>query len=87
MPDDTKIVRISRTIGKDQVVDELILSFTHDREIDFILPGVPPTGRYVELPYVVIMNFRDGKILMNTSTGIKHPFLFKLVCLIQNYCL
>jgi carboxymethylenebutenolidase len=62
MPDDTKLVHILRTVGKDQVVDELILSFTHDREIDFILPGVPPTGRYVELPHVVIMNFRDGKI-------------------------
>ena len=62
MPDDTKLVHISRTVGKDQVVDELILSFTHDREIDFILPGVPPTGRYVELPHVAIMNFRDGKI-------------------------
>ena len=62
MPDDTKIMRISRTVGKDQVVDELVLSFTHDREIDFILPGVPPTGRHIELPHVVIMNFRDGKI-------------------------
>jgi carboxymethylenebutenolidase len=62
MPADTKIVRISRTVGKDQVVDELILSFTHDREIDFILPGVPPTGRYVEIACVVIMNFKDGKI-------------------------
>ena len=62
MPDDTKLVHISRTVGKDQVVDELILSFTHDREIDFILPGVPPTGRYVELPHGVIMNFRDEKI-------------------------
>jgi carboxymethylenebutenolidase len=62
MPDDTKVVCISRTVGKDQVVDELILSFTHDREIDFILPGVPPTGKYVELPHVVVMNFKDGKI-------------------------
>jgi hypothetical protein len=26
MPSDTKFVRISRTIGKDQVVDELIIS-------------------------------------------------------------
>lgn len=55
-------VRILRTVGKDQVVDELVLSFTHDREIDFILPGVLPTGRCIELPHVVIMNFRDGKI-------------------------
>ena len=28
MPKDTKFERISRTIGKDQVVDELILKFT-----------------------------------------------------------
>jgi carboxymethylenebutenolidase len=62
MPADTKDLRISRTVGKDQVVDELILSLIHDREIDFIPPGVPPTGRHVELPHVVIMNFKDGKM-------------------------
>jgi carboxymethylenebutenolidase len=62
MPADTKVVRISRTVGKDQVVDELILSFTHDREIDFILPSVPSTGKYVEIACVVVMNFKDGKI-------------------------
>lgn len=62
MPDDTKIVRISRTVGKDQVVDELILSFTHDREIDYMLSGIPPTGKYVELPHVVVMKFKGTKI-------------------------
>jgi carboxymethylenebutenolidase len=62
MPADTRIVRLSRTIGKEQVVDELVVSFTHDTEIDFMLPGVLPTGKYVELPHVVVMNFRDGKI-------------------------
>jgi carboxymethylenebutenolidase len=63
MPADTKIVRISRTIGKDQVVDELIISFTHDREVEYMLPGVSPTGKYITLPHVVIMNFKDGKIV------------------------
>jgi carboxymethylenebutenolidase len=62
MPDDTKFVRISRTIGKDQVVDEVILSFTHNREIEFMLPGIPPTGKHVELPNVIIMKFNAGKI-------------------------
>ena len=62
MPDDTKMVRISRTVGKNQVVDELILSFTHDKEIDFMLPGIAPTGRYIEAAFVVVMNFRGGKI-------------------------
>jgi carboxymethylenebutenolidase len=63
MPDDTKIKQILRTIGKDQVVDELILSFTHDREIKFMLPGVPPTGKYIELPHVVVMRIKANKIV------------------------
>ena len=64
MPADTKIVHVSRTVGKDQVVDELILSFTHDREIKVMLPGIPPTGKHVELPHVLIMKFDrdDNKI-------------------------
>ena len=62
MPEDVKFIRISRTVGRDQVVDELILKFTHDREIDPMLPGIPPTGKYVELPLVVIMKFKRGKI-------------------------
>ena len=62
MPDDTKVLSVSRTIGKDQVVDELILSFTHDREIKFMLPGIPPTGKYVELPHIVVMKFNGNKI-------------------------
>ena len=53
---------ISRTIGKDQVVDELIVSFTHDTQWDYLLPGVPPTGKKVELPHVVVMKFENGKV-------------------------
>jgi carboxymethylenebutenolidase len=62
MPYDTKFVRISRTIGKDQVVDELIISFTHDIEIPAMIPRIPPTGKYIELPIVVIMKFKGNKI-------------------------
>ena len=53
---------ISRTIGKDQVVDELIVSFTHDTQWDYLLPGIPPTGKKVELPHVVVMKFENGKV-------------------------
>ena len=62
MPSDTKFVRISRTIGKDQVVDELIISFTHDIEIPAMIPGISPRGKYVELPIVVVMKFKGNKI-------------------------
>ena len=62
MPSDTKFIRISRTIGKNQVVDELIISFTHDIEIPAMIPSIPPTGKYVELPIVVVMRFKGNKI-------------------------
>ena len=61
-PTDTNITRISRTVDKDRVVDELIVSFTHNMEIDFILPGIPPTGKYVKIPTVVVMKFDGDKI-------------------------
>ncbi len=62
LPKDVKITPVSRTIGSDRVVDELVFSFTHDIEIDWMLPGVPPTGRHVDLPLIAIVQFRGGKI-------------------------
>lgn len=61
-PADTSITPISRTMGETQVVDELVLRFTHDIEMDTFLPGVPPSGRAVELALVVIVGFADGKV-------------------------
>ena len=61
-PKDFKVTNISRTVSKDQVVGELILSFTHDIEMDYILPGVPPTGKHVEIPFIIIMKFDGNKI-------------------------
>ncbi len=61
-PADTKVVRLSRTVGSEQVVDELLISFTHDVPMEFMLPGVPPTGKPVELLTVVVMKFDNGKI-------------------------
>ena len=62
IPKDPKVTPISRTVGKDRVVDEFILSFTHDTQWDYLLPGIPPTGKRVELPHVVVMKFENGKI-------------------------
>ena len=61
-PADTRIVRVSRTMGQDRLVDELIVSFTHDIEMPALLPGVQPTGRRVELPHVVVVGFSCGKV-------------------------
>jgi carboxymethylenebutenolidase len=61
-PADTTMERISRTVGADQVVDELVLSFTHDIAMSHMLPGVPPTGKLVRLAVCVVAGFRDGKL-------------------------
>jgi len=62
MPPDTKIVPVSRTIGDERLVDEMIFQFTHTIEMDWMLPGIAPTGKRVECPLVVIVHFRDGKL-------------------------
>lgn len=62
MPPDTKLTPISRTVGENQLVDEMIFSFTHTQEMPWMLPGVLPTNRHVEVPLVAIVRFRDGKL-------------------------
>jgi carboxymethylenebutenolidase len=61
-PPDTEVTLLSRTVGEDRLVDELILSFTHTIEMDWMLPGIPPTGRRVEVPLAVVVEFKEGKI-------------------------
>src|SRR5258705_11853571 len=62
MPPDTEMTPISRTIGADQVVDEMVFRFTHTIRMDWMLPGLAPTGKRVEIPLVAIVQFRDGKL-------------------------
>jgi carboxymethylenebutenolidase len=62
MPPDTEMVPISRTIGTDQVVDEMVIKFTHTIRMDWMLPGIAPTGKRVEIPLVAVVRFRDGKL-------------------------
>jgi carboxymethylenebutenolidase len=62
MPPDTKLTPVSRTVDANQVVDEMIFSFTHSVEMPWMLPGVAPTHRHVEIPLVAIVRFRDGKV-------------------------
>lgn len=85
-PKDAKVTPISRTIGKDQVVDELIVSFTHDTQWDYLLPGIPPTGKHVELPHVVVMKFENGKVRTSTSGGTRPHCSCKWDCWIRRNC-
>ncbi|MGF6768225.1 carboxymethylenebutenolidase [Paraburkholderia sp. GAS199] len=61
-PADTRLVPISRTIGTDRIVDEFVFCATHDREIDWLLPGLAPTGKYFEIPMLAVVCFRGDKL-------------------------
>ncbi len=61
-PPDVEFTDVSRTIGDGRLVDELVISFTHTQEIEWMLPGVAPTGRPVTVAFVVIVGVADGKI-------------------------
>jgi len=59
-PEDFELIPVSRTVGIDRLVDEMIALFTHTCEIDWLLPGVPPTGKKVKIPLVAVVNIRGG---------------------------
>jgi carboxymethylenebutenolidase len=61
-PPDVKMTNVSSTVGDTQIVDELVISFTHTAPIDWMLPGVAPTGKPVEIAVAVVVGFKDGKI-------------------------
>ncbi len=63
MPPDTEMTPVSRTIGEDQLVDEMVFKFTHTIPMDWMLPGVAPTGKRVEIPLVAIVRFKKGKLV------------------------
>jgi carboxymethylenebutenolidase len=62
IPPDMEMVTVSRTIGQGRVIDELVMRFTHSIRLDWLLPGIPPTGQRVELPFVIIVQFEGDKV-------------------------
>jgi carboxymethylenebutenolidase len=61
-PDDLEMTLLNRVVGDGQLVEELRLRFTHSRQMDWFLPGVPPTNRKVDVPFVVVVQFRGDKL-------------------------
>jgi carboxymethylenebutenolidase len=62
MPPDTRTTLVSRTVGDDRLVEEMVFEFTHTIKMDWMLPGIEPTGKSVRVPLVAIVHFRDGKL-------------------------
>ncbi|RPJ60605.1 MAG: carboxymethylenebutenolidase [Acidobacteria bacterium] len=61
-PPDVQMTPVSRTVGEDRVIEELVVRFTHTTRVDWMLPGLQPSGKRVEIAVVVVVGFADGKI-------------------------
>ena len=61
-PADTELETISRTVGIDRVIDEFIYKFTHDSIVDWLVPGIPPTHKRVEVPMTAVVNIRGDRL-------------------------
>ncbi len=53
---------LNRIVTDTHIVEEAMLKLTHTRQMNWLLPGVPPTGKRIEFRAVIIVTFRDGKI-------------------------
>jgi carboxymethylenebutenolidase len=62
MPPDMELVPVSRIVGADHVVEESVLRFTHTVELDWMLPGLAPTGRRVEVAVCSIVKMEGEKV-------------------------
>jgi carboxymethylenebutenolidase len=62
LPDDLVLTRMSRTVDRFRLADETTVSFTHDREMPWLLPGVVPTYRRAEVLSIAIVGFERGRI-------------------------
>jgi carboxymethylenebutenolidase len=62
IPPDTEMIPVSRTIGHGRLVDEMVFRFTHTIAMDWMLPGIPPTGKRVEIAMVVVVQFDGDKL-------------------------
>ena len=86
MPADAELVPISRTVGLDRLVDEFIFKFTHDMEMDWMLPGIQSTHKRVEVPFVGSCSSRATSWPTSTSTGTKPRYWRSLGCWSRATC-
>ncbi|KXJ94041.1 carboxymethylenebutenolidase [Microdochium bolleyi] len=77
-PDGTELELISRTVGVDRIVDEFLFCCKHDRVIDWLLPGVPPTGKDLKIPFNAVVNIRGDRLFHEHIAWDQLTVLFQL---------
>ena len=87
IPPDMEMVPVSRTIGQGRLVDEMVARFTHTIPMDWMLPGIPPTGKRVEVALVVVVQFEGDKMAHeHLYIGTRPQCWCSLGCCSQEVC-
>jgi carboxymethylenebutenolidase len=61
-PEDLEMTAVNRVVGDGQLVDELHVTFTHSKPMNWFLPNVPPTHKKIAVDFVVVVQFRGDKL-------------------------
>ncbi len=61
-PADFAMELLTRSVGQGRVIEEFLVKFTHTIRMDWLAPGVEPTGRRVVTPFVGIIGF-EGTLM------------------------
>ena len=82
IPVDWKVEVTNRITDEKYIADEARLSFHHTKQMDWFLPGVPPTGKLVEVDLAIFVGFRDGlmsveRIYWDSATAMRQVGLLK----------
>ncbi|GLZ49923.1 hypothetical protein Acsp06_61080 [Actinomycetospora sp. NBRC 106375] len=77
-PADLTTRRVSRTGDRWRVVDEEMVTFTHDRELPWLLPGVVPTGRRAEVLAISVVAVRRERVTEVRTLWDHHGLLTQL---------
>jgi carboxymethylenebutenolidase len=84
LPADLVFRRLSRTADQRRLVDEVMVGFTHDRELPWLLPGAEPTHRHAEVLAISMISFRHTSRLGTTESRItSHRTLWDHVGLLE----
>jgi carboxymethylenebutenolidase len=61
-PDDVQVQSLGLAVGSSRIAEEVVMTFTHDRLMPWILDGIEPTGRQVRIPQLAVVGFRDDLV-------------------------
>jgi carboxymethylenebutenolidase len=78
LPTDLSFRRVSRTGDRWRVAQEDLVGFTHDRELPWLLPGLAPTGRPVEVLAISVVTIERFQIASHRTLWDQATLLAQL---------